>query len=62
MRVEVGFVLGERAATTPKGQAISTSFRTSSLRITPTVGMSAMDSHTHRELNWFFSVLCAATP
>src|SRR5688572_24069015 len=43
--VEVGFVLGVSAATTPMGQAMSYVLLTGSLRITPTVGISLIASH-----------------
>src|SRR5512138_654132 len=60
--VEVGFVLGVSAQTTPIGQAISYVFFTGSLRMTPTVGISLMASHRSCDDSKFFKVLCSGTP
>src|SRR6266540_2013586 len=62
MVVEVGFVEGVNAATTPMGQAMSYVFLIGSLRITPTVGISLIASHNNCEDNKFFKVLCSGTP
>ncbi len=42
MAVEVGFVDGTMAATTPNGSAISMTFRSSMRRTTPTVFIGRM--------------------
>src|SRR5215217_7661568 len=60
--VDVGFVDGVNAATTPIGQAISYVPFCGSLRITPTVGISLMASHNNCDDNKFLSVLCSGTP
>src|SRR5215216_7210566 len=60
--VEVGFVEGVKAATTPIGQAMSYVPFCGSLRITPTVGISLMASHNNCDDNKFLSVLCSGTP
>src|SRR5215211_2521678 len=60
--VEVGFVEGVNAATTPIGQAMSYVPFCGSLRITPTVGISLMASHNNFEDSKFFRVLCSGTP
>src|SRR5512133_1701269 len=57
--VDVGFVEGVNAATTPMGQAISYVFLTGSLRITPTVGISLIASHNNCDESKFLSVLCS---
>src|SRR5574341_1447946 len=62
MTVEVGFVLGVNAATTPIGQAMSYVRFWGSLRITPTVGISLIASHNNCDDNRFFKVLCSGTP
>src|SRR5512138_3539712 len=60
--VDVGFVLGVSAHTTPIGQAISYVFFTGSLRMTPTVGISLIASHRSCDDSKFFKVLCSGTP
>ena len=60
--VEVGLVLGVSAATTPMGQAMSYTRFCASWRMTPTVGMSLIDSHKMLEASTFLSVLCSGTP
>src|SRR5215216_4732301 len=60
--VEVGFVLGVNAATTPMGQAMSYVCFCGSLRITPTVGISLIASHNNWDDNKFLRVLCSGTP
>src|SRR5689334_22062814 len=55
--VEVGFVEGVNAATTPIGHAISYVPFCGSLRITPTVGISLMASHNNWDDNRFLRVL-----
>jgi hypothetical protein len=60
--VEVGFVDGTMAATTPKGSAISTSRLDSSRRMTPTVFIGRMKRYTRPEAKRFFSTLSATTP
>jgi len=42
MAVDVGFVVGTMAQTTPKGSAISMTLRSSSRRMTPTVFIGLM--------------------
>jgi hypothetical protein len=54
MAVDVGLVEGTTAATTPKGSAISTIFRSSMRLTTPTVFIGRMNSKTCLEANKFF--------
>src|SRR5688572_6273654 len=51
--VDVGFVLGVNAATTPMGHAMSYVRFCGSLRITPTVGISLIASHSNWDDNKF---------
>ena len=60
--VEVGLVLGTRAATTPMGRATLNRRRASSRSMTPTVATSFRVSQSRLEQSWFFRVLWAATP
>src|SRR5688572_5959800 len=62
MAVDVGFVEGTMAATTPNGSAISTTLRSSSRPITPTVFIGLMKSYTCCDPNRFFWTLSATTP
>jgi hypothetical protein len=55
--VEVGLVLGVKAATTPIGQAISYNRFSGSCLITPTVFTSQMLSQRMREASSFFNFL-----
>src|SRR5215216_5616403 len=60
--VDVGLVEGVNAATTPIGQAMSYVPFWGSLRITPTVGISLIASHSNCDDSKFLSVLCSGTP
>ena len=62
MAVDVGFVDGTRAATTPNGSAISSTLRSSCRRITPTVFSGRMKRWTSRAAKRFFRTLSATTP
>ena len=62
MAVDVGFVDGTIAATTPNGSAISRIFRSSSRRMTPTVLSGRMNRCTSRAANRFFRTLSRTTP
>ncbi len=60
--VEVGFVDGVSAHSTPTGAPTSMIFLASSRRRTPHVGTSLIESHTPCAANSFLSCLCAGYP
>lgn len=60
--VDVGFVEGVSATTTPTGQPISTTLRSVSLRSTPHVLTSLIESQTARAANSFLIRLCSGRP
>ena len=57
--VEVGLVLGMRAATTPMGRAMRMMCRASSRSTTPTVLVSRIVSQRMVLQSWFLSILCS---